>query len=292
MNMQFLNGFISKAVKVLFIVIFLGIVVLILSIPFNYRVKREKMSLLVEYKSIKHPDDVQKINGRMVRPVIYEDITELGNFVNNNKKESYIEILLPAILVVKHNILNEKSRTEKIWAKLRAKERINHSDSVFIETIFEKYRSKNLPEINKKQHLHPNSIILAQSILETGWGDSRFFLKANNAFGIWSYNKLDNRMAAASNREGIMIYLKKYDNIAQSVEDYFLTLANSWAFDEFRNKRYESDNPYELIWYLNKYSELRNDYVKKVGEIIIQNDLTQYDSCVLAEDSFVKVNLQ
>lgn len=89
-----------------------------------------------------------------------------------------------------------------------------------------------------------------------------------------------------------MIYLKKYDNIAQSIEDYFLTLANSWAFDEFRNKRYISDNPFELIWYLNNYSELRNDYVKKVGEIIIQNELTRYDSCVLDEDNFIKVDFQ
>jgi Bax protein len=290
--MQFPNELVRRTVRVLFVVIFLGIVVLILSIPFNYRVKKEKISLLVEYKSIHQPEDIYKIKDRKVHPVIYEDLTNFGQFVDNNRKEEYIEIILPAILVVKHNILNEKSRTERIWAKLRARDRINSSDSAFIQAIFEKYRSKNLPEINKKQHLHPNSIILAQSILETGWGNSKFFSKANNAFGIWSYNKLDNRMAASSNRDGIMIYLKKYDNIAQSVEDYFITLANSWAFDEFRNKRYVSDNPFELIWYLNNYSELRNDYVKKVGEIIIQNNLTRYDSCVLDEDNFIKVDFQ
>lgn len=290
--MRFQNSFISRAVKVLFIIIFLGIVILILSIPFNYRVKREKKALLIEYKSVYRPEDIYTIEGGMVRPVIYEDISSFDNIDTDDKKVSYIEILLPAILIVKHNILNEKIRTERIWTKIRAKERINTTDSAFIKKIFEKYRSKNLEEVNKKQHLHPNSIILAQSILETGWGNSRFFRRANNAFGIWSYNKLDNRMAASSNRDGIMIYLKKYDNIAQSVEDYFLTLANSWAFDEFRNKRYVSDNPYELIWYLNNYSELRNDYVKKVGEIIIQNDLTRYDSCVLDEDQYIKVDFQ
>jgi Bax protein len=79
--------------------------------------------------------------------------------------------------------------------------------------------------------------------------------------------------------------------LAQSVEDYFLTLANSWAFDEFRKKRSESDNPYELIWYLNKYSELRNDYVKKVGEIMVQNNLARYDSYMLDANNFIKVKL-
>ena len=285
------NGYISKIVKVLFVIIFLAIVLLILAIPINYGVKREKISLLVEYKLIKKPSDIQKIRGKTVQPVIYEDITKLGKLKDKNKKERYIEILLPAILVIKHNLLNEKVRTEMIWAKLKTKERINNSDSVFIQSIFEKYKSKNLAEIHQKQKLHPNSIVLAQSILETGWGDSRFFLNGNNAFGVWSYSKLDNRMVASSGRDGIKIYLRKYDNIAQSVEDYFLTLANSWAFDDFRKKRYESDNPYELIWYLNKYSELRNDYVKKVGEIIIQNNLTQYDSCALDANRFIKVKL-
>jgi Bax protein len=231
------------------------------------------------------------IAGKNIKPVIYEDISQFGIYANDDKKKKYISILLPAILVVKHNLLNEKTRTEKLWMRLKAKERINHSDSVFLQSIYEKYKTENLAEINERQHLHPNSIVLAQSILETGWGNSRFFLKGNNAFGIWSYNRMDDRMAASTSREGIVIYLRKYDNIAGSVEDYFLTLANSWAFDEFRDKRYESSNPYELIWYLNKYSELRNDYVKKVGEIIIQNNLTQYDSCQLDQQNYIKVLL-
>ena len=52
-----------------------------------------------------------------------------------------------------------------------------------------------------------------------------------------------------------------------------------------------SDNAYELIWYLNKYSELRNDYVKKVGEIIVQNNLTQYDTVQLDPSFFINVKL-
>lgn len=289
--MKLANSYISKVIKALFVIIFLAIVVLLLSIPINYGVKREKFSLLVEYKLIKKPSDIQKIENKTVAPVIYEDISELRKFKNDYKKERYIEILLPAILVVKHNLLNEQQRTEKIWTKLKAKEKINISDSIFLQSIYEKYKTDNIAEIHKKQHIHPNSIVLAQSILETGWGDSRFFLNGNNAFGIWSYNKLDKRMAASKNRDGIVIYLRKYDNIAQSVEDYFSTLSNSWAFNDFRDKRYESENPFELIWYLNKYSELRNDYVKKVGEIIIQNDLTRYDSYTLDENSFIKVKL-
>lgn len=289
--MRLLKGYLSKTIKVLFIIIFLAIVVLILSIPINYGVKKEKLSLLIEYKSIKKPSDILKISGNEVKPIVYEDISKFNDFPENNRKDRYIETLLPAILVVKFNLLNEKAKTERIWSKIRAKDRLTPGDSAFISTLYAKYNSENLKEISQKQHLHPISIVLAQSILETGWGNSRFFIKGNNAFGIWSYNKLDKRMPASTSRDGLVIYLKKYDNIAQSVEDYFLTLANSWAFDEFRKKRYDSNNPYELIWYLNKYSELRNDYVKKVGEIIVQNDLTKYDSYEIDKNNFIKVKL-
>ena len=289
--MRLFKSYLSKTIKALFVIIFLAIVVLILSIPINYGVKKEKLSLLIEYKSIKKPSDILKTSGNKVKPVIYEDISKFNDFPENNRKDRYIETLLPAILIVKFNLLNEKTKTERIRAKIRAKDNLTSADSAFISNLYSKYKSENLKEISQKQHLHPTSIVLAQSILETGWGNSRFFLKGNNAFGIWSYNKLDKRMPASTSRNGLVIYLKKYDNIAQSVEDYFLTLANSWAFDEFREKRYDSDNPYELIWYLNKYSELRNDYVKKVGEIIIQNNLTKYDSYEIDKNHFVKVKL-
>jgi len=289
--MRSIKDYLSRVIKVLFAVIFIAIVILILSIPINYGVKKEKLSLLIEYKAIKKPSDIYKINGKAVRPIIYENISKLRDFPESKRKERYIETLLPAILVVQFHLLNEKERMERIWTKVRAKDRINHDDSVFLGGLYTKYKTKSFQEIHRKQHLHPVSIVLAQSIIETGWGNSRFFLTGYNAFGIWSYNKLDNRMPATANRDGLVIYLKKYENLTQSVEDYYLTLANSWAFDEFRNKRYESDNPYELIWYLNKYSELRNDYVKKVGEIIVQNNLTKYDSCTLDNASFVKVKL-
>ena len=75
----------------------------------------------------------------------------------------------------------------------------------------------------------------------------------------------------------------------ESVNDYFSTVSNSWAFDKFRERRAETDNAYELIWYLNKYSELRNDYVKKVGEVMIQNQLTRFDTCEIDPGYFLKV---
>ena len=38
----------------------------------------------------------------------------------------------------------------------------------------------------------PNELIVAQAVVETGWGDSRFANEANNLFGIRTFDRDDN----------------------------------------------------------------------------------------------------
>lgn len=289
--MILIKKYISGLIKLIFIILSVAVVFLIFSIPLGKDVKKNKKTLSIEYLSPESASDIVSVKSGIVKPIVYQNISKAISSETKEQKDVFIDLLLPVILISKHQIYIERNRTEKLWGKMKIKERITNEDSLFLDLLIDKYDSRNLAEIHHKQFTHPNSIILAQSILETGWGSSRFFLHGSNAFGIWSFNKHDNRMIASSNRDGIIIYLKKYNDLLESVNDYFLTISNSWAFDEFRKKRMDSDNPYELIWYLNKYSELRNDYVKKVGEIIVQNNLTRYDSAQLDPDFFINVKL-
>jgi len=277
--------------RIIFILAGVAIILLILNIPIGSRLKKEHRLLLVNYKKINNSSDIVPVDQRYVKPLIYENIDEIQNLDSDLRKQKFIEILLPSILIAKYEIYKENKQTVNLWGKLKSHHDLTGSDSTFMEKLFQKYETKNFAEINQKQQLHPNSIILAQAALETGWGTSRFFLQGNNAYGIWSFNKMDNRMESLSNRGNIKIYLKKYNTLFESVNDYFLTISKSWAFDQFRKRRAETDNAYELIWYLNKYSELRNDYVKKIGELLIQNNLTQYDTCELDPQFFINVKI-
>jgi Bax protein len=92
-------------------------------------------------------------------------------------------------------------------------------------------------------------------------------------------------------RDGKEVYLKKYDTVKDCIEDYFITIANSWAYQEFRKKRMDVNDPFELIWYLNQYSELRYEYVKKIGELMIQNDLHKYDYYTVSNNYFLELNI-
>ena len=279
----------KKASRYLFAVLAVIMILIILGIPIRNRIRKEHTLLLVEYVDVSEISDIEPINSRYVRPLVYEGADEITGLDPETRKKKFIELLLPSILVTRYEIYKEHKLTIDIWGKLKSNQNISHADSLFMEKLFAKYDSKNFAEINHRQHLHPNSIILAQAAIETGWGSSRFFLQGNNAFGIWSYSKMDDRMESLSSRGDIKIYLKKYNTVLESVNDYFSTVSNSWAFDKFRERRAETDNAYELIWYLNKYSELRNDYVKKLGEVMIQNQLTRYDTCEIDPEYFLKV---
>ena len=114
--------------------------------------------------------------------------------------------------------------------------------------------------------------------MESGWGTSRFYLEANNIFGIWSYNSKEPRISAGETRGEKAIYVRKYRSLEDSIEDYFHMIASGKAYRSFRNSRLENDNPFRLIAHLTHYSELREEYVKRLYDVIKSNQFYQYDT--------------
>lgn len=124
---------------------------------------------------------------------------------------------------------------------------------------------------------HPPSIVIAQAAMESAWATSRFFSKANNVFGMWSYKKNEARIAAGMKRNGKTIWLRKFDSIEDSIVAYYKLMSQGRAFKEFRRTRYETDDVFQIIKKLDKYSEIGSLYGKELGKIIRYNKLRKYD---------------
>ena len=123
----------------------------------------------------------------------------------------------------------------------------------------------------------PTSIIIAMAGIESGWGTSRFYKEANNVFGVWSYSENESRIKAMEDREGKSVYVKKYDALPKSIVSYFKTIARG-PYSEFRAAREKISEVSVLISYLEVYSELREEYVKRLDQLIQYNKLEKYDS--------------
>jgi Bax protein len=190
------------------------------------------------------------------------------------KKKRFIEKTLPAILRVKAELDEEYEYV----LQLSQKPQLSPTEQAIIETLKLRYNVKGIPCLLKRMRTHPVSIVLAQAALETGWGTSRFYNEANNIFGIWSYNAKEPRLAAGENRGEKTIYVKKYSNLEQSIEGYFRMMATGHAYSNFRDARLNEQNPFKLIPHLGHYSELRDEYVKRLYHVIRSNRFYHFDT--------------
>ena len=117
----------------------------------------------------------------------------------------------------------------------------------------------------------PHEITIAQAIVESDYGTSRFSKVANNLFGIRTYD-LSKPHVKPLNQTESNFGLKKYETKCHSVEDYIKTLNTGFAFSEFRELRYKmiKNNSLDvllLVETLSRYASNPN-YVKLIQKTI------------------------
>lgn len=232
--------------------------------------------LRVIYKSINSPLDIEPLHGPAVPPIAYTSVISFASLDVKIKKRKFFDMMLPAILISRYKLSRLRRR---ILACIRKKKRCA-ADRQWLEQQMDRFEADNDRQLLQKTEDHPVSIILAQAALESGWGESRFFVKNNNVFGVWSFNPEEPRVRAMGERQGRKIYVKKYKSLIESVDDYFLTIARG-PYRRFRWARTREDNPFQLINHLTRYSEQRGEYVQRLREVIEKNDLQRYDSYYL-----------
>lgn len=225
---------------------------------------------MVEVDSL---EEIILLDDSLVRPILYTNVTGLETLPFHKAKATFISAILPSILVAKHEIHTTKTKI----TQLQKKERWDRSDSLYYAGIKSRYKAKNINDLHERLVTLPNSIVLAQAAIETGWGESRFFVQASNLFGIWSFDDSESRIAAGKNRNDKTIFLRSYDDMSRSIVDYFDVLARHSAYKTLRKKRQQTSNPYLLIPHLKNYSERKSWYTKQLKKVIRQNNLTKYD---------------
>jgi Bax protein len=188
------------------------------------------------------------------------------------KKERFFALLVPPTQKVYQENLK---RFEDVsgWIQRGEKKRK-------IKELKEEFKAETNQQLLAALKPHPPSIALAQAALESAWGTSRFFVEANNIFGVWSFHKDEPRIAASRQRGDKTIWLREYNSLEDSVRHYYRVLARGHAHQHFRDLRLETDDPYQLVQMLDQYSELREVYVNELVTLMRFNNLTRYDPVV------------
>lgn len=258
--------------------LFLGL--FIMAILFKYSDKKIDDDILkkVEYKKIE-VNDVAELYKERDNEGLYvysNSDLDLRNLSSEERKDAFVQLLLPAITVVHEEIKNDK----EIIKKLKEKPELTEEEREYSENIFSRYKVKygNWQELESKMVIYPASLILTQGALESAWGTSRFFREGNNIFGMWSTNPNEPRIAAKGVRDnGFVPHLKKYDTIKDSVADIVLTISRNDAYKKVRESINNEKTAPEIAYGLIKYSEEGEEYIKKIRTTMVKNDFMKYD---------------
>lgn len=186
------------------------------------------------------------------------------------KKARFKKLIVPVVNEVHQELM---AQYQKAQALVQSGE-----DTDTLNELKQKYKAQTNEQLLAALKPHPRSITIAQAAMESAWATSRFFNEANNIFGVWSFDEDEPRIAASQKRGNKTIYVKKYSSLKKSIQDYYRTLARNDAYKAFRSLKMQTDDPFQLVKKLDRYSEKGAEYGKELSGIIKFNRFDQYDA--------------
>lgn len=194
---------------------------------------------------------------------------------------------LPQIQLANNNILIERNRLYDIRDSLDDHGDLSPLLTRQLNELLNKYKldpvqpasppppdslDKHIEHLLQRVDIIPVKLVMAQAIIESGWGTSDFAREGNNYFGIRCYK--DGCGLPPSGVDSVTFWVKAYPNEMAGIEDYLWTLNTHHAYHDFRQERAalrkqkEAIDPLKLIDGLDQYSEKREEYVSMVSNII------------------------
>ena len=232
-------------------------------------------------------NDVRKT--KLVKPVALTLLPAEIRMIESTKdrKEFFIQIILPLILQENNNIKLDRKRLFSI---------INKSSNTSLEKkwLEKKYKqygvpSKDISILKMRMDEIPVSLAIAQAAKETGWGTSRFAQEGNALFGQWTWSGEGLKPKEAEENKGHKVM--KFNVLQASVRAYQRNLNTHKSYEDFRLARAhlrDQGRPLDsliLSEFLNKYAETGNQYVEVLKKIIKQNNLKDFDDSKLLPSS-------
>ena len=231
---------------------------------------------------------------KLVKPIYFtqfpRDLDELQS--TQLKKETFIKIVLPLVVVENERILDDRKRL----IILSEKKFTTDSEKQWIRQKLLEYKVKkgDLKELLVRMDIIPASIALAQAAKESGWGTSRFALEGNAIFGQWTWS---GQGIAPLDRESNKSHkVLKFPILRASVKAYKNNLNTHKSYVKFRSKRSslreknKKISGLELTETLNNYAQTGSAYTKILNQIIKQNRLTDFEPVSLVS-SVKKIEL-
>ena len=230
-------------------------------------------------------------NKKKVKPIYFtrlpKDLDKIKSV--KEKKETFLQILLPLIVAE-----NEKIKEDREYLLKIIKDNSSVEGKKWLNKKYKTYRvsDRNINELIEKVDIIPTSIALAQAAKESGWGTSRFALEGNAIYGQWTWT--GDGIEPLEKTKDQSHKILKFPLLRASVKAYINNLNTHRGYKSFRLKRAQLRKQnkklagIELIHELENYAQTGKEYTKILEQIIKQNDLDELEAVTI--DDFKESN--
>jgi len=202
------------------------------------------------------------------------------------KKRRFFAYLSPMVSDVNFRLAAERDQVRELRARLADGGHLGWFDrrwlgrlAVRLEVDLESQPLEDaLVQLERRAGIVPESIVLMQAAVESGWGTSRFAVEGNNYFGQRCYSA-GCGIIPEERPDGSRFGLAEFVSAAQSVESYMLNLNTHDSYRQFRQRRERLRSEgrpvtgLALVDGLANYSERGQEYVEQIASMIRSNGL-------------------
>ncbi len=252
----------------------------------------DKLSVKIRVKPI-NPIIISKIENKLTLNAISNLSDSDFDYLDSGKRQ-FVKTVLPIIINENQSIIITRNFVNNLKEKLETFKTLNNSEIRKLNSIAKKFNIKSsnkhkldlVDEILSNVDVIPNSIVLAQAAIESGWGKSRFAKEYNALFGEYTYDQ-DEGVVPLERENGDKHFIKSFSSYNNSVTSYFENINSHSAYKDFRavrNIMRSKDNFSEiglLIDKLDSYAE-DNNYVNTLNAVIKKNNFDQFDLKVIS----------
>lgn len=197
--------------------------------------------------------------------IFLEQIIRASQYSNYQIVKDRKELEKSTISFSKSGVLTkyQLSKMRKIMLKYGIDKEIESSDTELIGMV--------LDDLAYRVQVVPVRLALAQAILESAWGESRFAQEGNSYFGIHCYT---DGCGIAFGDSTSKEFVKSYESMHASVEDYMFFLNTENGPENFRKARFlyfssEEADINDLARNLDTYSVIGGEYQKILSDLFI-----------------------
>jgi Bax protein len=201
--------------------------------------------------------------------------------------KAFLARFLPEIHTANNQILTLRNQVLDLQDAIEKFEKLSDTQQTMLKKLISKYRldpisakaeytkediSFSITALLKRLDIIPVKLVMAQAIIESGWGGSGFAKNGNNYFGVHCYTEGCGVKPAGN--DSADFYVKTYRSEMAGIEDYLWILNTGHAYRGLRDTRLKlrdenkAIDPIALAQGLSAYSTKGEEYVKMVSNII------------------------